>query len=375
MKGMAFRGEVYDLIANKATVAEVVSKAEQASECFAEARRLNPEDEYGYISATQMIIKVLEHAGRFHDGKAMQAALDPGAPKWLRESVQMAEDFLEQVRRNRLGESSSEYEEKCRAGLNSLYGDHDLALQQWGNVLNRNDVYKPPVRRQMVWTYLARRKRNWEHLTSKEVRRVVELLGQNMDQEPNDERNMRLWIKAIRHLQPPPTLESVIEKLAYWKTSSGALEPAYYLYVLYALKTIPTAGVAGSSLARDQAQRALADCKVLAKNRRNRTKSFEWLGPGEGLPRLVHQERLGEWDRGTDFWMDSSPLVRIGGVISRIWGGEAGEIEIEGGLPAFFVPARSGHSRGRSENFPVTFFLGFSYDGLRAWGVQDRKNV
>jgi len=241
-------------------------------------------------------------------------------------------------------------------------------------MLNRNEVYKPPVRRQMVWTYLARRRRNWEQLTPKEVRRVVELLGQNMDQEPNDERNMRLWFKAIRNLQPPPTLESVIEKLAYWKTSSGALEPAYYLYVLYALKTIPITGVAGSSLARDQARRALEDCRALARNRRNRTKSFEWLGPGEGLRRLVHQERLGEWNRDADFWTDSSPLARIGGVISRIRGGEAGEIEIEGGLTAFFVPGRSGHARGRSENWPVTFFLGFSYEGLRAWDVQDHKN-
>jgi hypothetical protein len=373
MKGMALRGEVYELIAKRAGVADVVRIAMEASKCFGEARRLDPEDEYGYISETQMIIKVLDHAGSFYEGDPMQAATDAGAPKWLRESLQTAEDLLEQVRRNHLGESSSEYEERCRAELNLLYGHHDVALQQWGNVLSRKDVYAPPVRRQMVWTYLARKRRNWANLNAKEVRRVVELLGQNMDQEPHDERNLRLWFQAVRYLDPPPTLESVIEKLAYWKASSGALEPAYYLYVLFALKTIPSAAFAGSALARDQFKRALEESRTLARNRRNRTKSFEWLGPGEGLRRLVHQERLGTWDRNTDFWMDPSPLQRIGGVISRIRGPEAGEIEIEGNLTAFFVPGRSGHAKGFSENRHVTCFLGFSYDGLRAWAVADRK--
>lgn len=374
MKGMALRNEAYELIAKRQPLTEVVRKAEDSSKAFNEARRLDPEDEYGYISETQMIIRVLDYAGGFHNGDAMQAATEAGAPAWLRQSVQAAEDLLAQVRRNHPDESPSDYEERCRAGLSDLYGDHDAALQRWGNVLNRKDVYAPPVRRQMVWTYLARRRRKWADLTTKDIRRVVELLGQNMDQEPHEPRNLRLWLEAIRHIQPVPTLENVIEKLAYWKSSTGGLEPTYYLYVLYALKTIPSANFAGSTLARDQARRALEECRGLARNRRNRTKSFEWLGPGEGLERLVRQERLGNWNRDADFWTDSSPLLRIGGVISRIHGPEAGEIEIAGGLTAFFVPGRSGHMKGRSENSAVTCFVGFSYDGLRAWSVQDRKD-
>jgi tetratricopeptide (TPR) repeat protein len=373
MKGMALRNEAYESIAARRPLTEVVRKAEDSARSFAEARRLDPEDEYGYISDTQMIIRVLDYAGSFHDGDAMRAATHEDAPSWLRQSVQTAEDLLDQVRRNHPGESPSDYEERCRAGLSALYGDHDAALQRWGNVLNRKDVYAPPIRRQMVWTYLARRRRKWAELTPKDIRRVVELLGQNMDQEPQEPRNLRLWLEAIRHIQPAPTLESVIEKLVYWKASTGGLEPTYYLYVMYALKTIPSGSFAGSTLARDQARRALEECRGLARNRRNRTKSFEWLGPGEGLERLVRQERLGSWNLDTDFWADSSPLLRIGGVISRIYGPEAGEIEIGGGLTAFFVPGRSSHMKGRSENSPVSCFIGFSYDGLRAWSVQDQK--
>ena len=45
-----------------------------------------------------------------------------------------------------------------------------------------------------------------------------------------------------------------------------------------------------------------------------------------------------------------------------------GFIELVGGLEAFFVPAKSGLSSG-SENTPVLAFLGFSYDGPRAWDI------
>ena len=61
----------------------------------------------------------------------------------------------------------------------------------------------------------------------------------------------------------------------------------------------------------------------------------------------------------------------LNGVVVRIQGPEAGEIEIEGGLRAFYVPGRVDHHKGEAENRRVQFFLGFSYDGLRAWEVRD----
>ena len=52
---------------------------------------------------------------------------------------------------------------------------------------------------------------------------------------------------------------------------------------------------------------------------------------------------------------------------------QAGFIELAGGLEAFFVPAKSRLHLG-SENTPVTVFLGFSYDGPRAWDVSREED-
>jgi hypothetical protein len=54
-------------------------------------------------------------------------------------------------------------------------------------------------------------------------------------------------------------------------------------------------------------------------------------------------------------------------------GPEAGEVEILGGLKAFFVPGRVGLTEERFINRAVELYLGFSYDGLRAWDVRETK--
>jgi len=95
------------------------------------------------------------------------------------------------------------------------------------------------------------------------------------------------------------------------------------------------------------------------------------LGSGSGIGKLVHHSQLGEWETNKEFWENTAPLVRFPGRIVSIEAPQAGQIEIQGGLNAFFVPGRGDYSRGRSENKAVTFFLGFSYDGLRAWEVRD----
>lgn len=157
-----------------------------------------------------------------------------------------------------------------------------------------------------------------------------------------------------------------IERVGYWRANADSLEACFYLYVLYALRALE-----GSVLARDNAIRFIEECRTRARSRRNRKKSFEWLGVGAGVGRLVHHSHLGEWLSETEFWDNTSPLVRVGGRVAKIDAPQAGQIDVEGGLQAFFVPARGDYARGRSENQAVTFFLGFSYEGLRAWEVRD----
>ena len=368
MKGMALRYQIGSLIEQRVRIEEIVELTKLASTSFEKARELKPDDEHGYISEVQMLARVLDYAGRSYRGRVLEYLSLPNVDPFLRDSLERAEDLLEHVRRNREGGGASPYEAECRGKLDELYGHYDRALETWGNLLDRRDVYRPPLRRQIVWTYLARRGRSWDELQSRELERVVNLLEENLQEEPNNDKNLRLWVQAVRRSIHPPSIEAVIERVGYWKANSGTLDATYYLYVFHALMTLE-----GFALPRAEAMRYIDESRQMARFRPKRTKSLEWLGTGAGIKRLVHHSELGEWLDKNEFWEKTDRLARERGRIVRIQGTQAGQINVNG-LLAFFVPGRGGYRRGYSENQLVDFYLGFSYDGLQAWEVKDVAN-
>ena len=372
MKGMAIRSQAYQLMQQpdpedpKSSLRTAISLAAQAAEQFITSREKEPNDEHGYIGHIQLLLRLIDFAKiALRADTVQQVLVNPMLDPSLRESLDLAEDLLEQARRLREGERPSAHVESCRNKLDAAYGRFDVVLQGWNNLLTRSDVYRPPVRRQLVHTYLVRKHREWDKLDDRELHRVLELLDQNIEEEPNEKKNIRLWMQAVRRLVPPVGLEPVIERVSYWKANSLEIDAVYYVYVLYALQAIE-----GSVLALPPMKENIEECRRRARLRPNRTGSFEWVGPGQRLQRLVHYSELGSWDSSQDFWENSKCLSRLKGTIVSLSGPEAGLVELSSGMRAFFVPGKSGHMRGRDENRLVTFFLGFSYDGPRAWEVQ-----
>jgi tetratricopeptide (TPR) repeat protein len=372
MKGMALRSQVFELmqqafpIPTKADLDQCLLTAAKAAEQFEIARSKQPNDAHGYVSHIQMIFRLVEFARVVLKADSDQDVLiNPHVGISIRESIDLAEDLLEQARKLREGERQSSHVEKCRVQLDSLYGNFNSVLQGWTNLLTRTDVYRPTIRRQLVYAYVARRERRWDRLASSEVNRVVELLEQNLTEEPNDRRNLRLWMQAVRRIDPARPIDQVIERVSYWKSNSSEIDAVYYLYVLHSLKAMQ-----GFSLSVGAMEENLDECRKRSRLIRVRTGSFEWLGRGEGIAKLVHYSELEGWDSDHDFWSSTGKLVRVKGTIAAMSGPESGQIEVAGGAKAFFVPGKSGHLRGRDENRAVEFYLGFSYDGLRAWEVK-----
>ena len=280
----------------------------------------------------------------------------------------MVESLLAHVKREREGVGASQYEVRASARVRGLYGDYSGAIQRLDSLTARLDVYQPPVRRQLAWAYLSRAGGDWARVSKRHLARVMDLLSKNLEEEPRAEQNIRMWMQASRFQEEPPSLESVIEQVHYWRSEPGIVDAAYYAYVLNALLAMD-----GSRLASGRYRQCLEECRELTRFRRNRDRSYEWVGEGTGIGRLVHVSRLGEWDRESRFWENKGPLQYVSGRISRISGPQAGRVELAGEIEAFFVPARSGFPMG-SENTPVSAFLGFSYDGPMAWNVSREED-
>ena len=365
MKGMVLRKQMEEAIGHREPTGQLIAIARGASECFRMARELDSDDEHGYISEVQMLINLMDYASRNIEGGIFRYVSSSTSEPFIRDAFDRAENLLDQVRRFRQGEMPSGYEAYCRAKLNALYGEHDVALQSWTNLLSDREIYRPPVRRQIVRTYLVRRGGSWYNLKPRELLRSVELIEDNLQEEPYNESDLRLWLQGIRFLPTPPSLEGVLERVTYWKANKGGLEASFYLYILHSLLAME-----GRRVHQDDAEGFLNECRLLSRQRRNRHRSFEWLGHGEGIRGLVHQLELGEWNEHSNFWSSVEKLKRVSGRISRIDGPQAGKIDLPGGLEAFFVPIRGNFFKGQSENEKVHFYVGFSYDGLRAWAVE-----
>jgi hypothetical protein len=370
MTGMALRMHLYGMMSGpvptKDILPEIINLTNRASEQFAIARDLEPDSEHGYISNIQMLLRVLDYARRAHAKNSVaELVVDPSIDSNIREYLGLAEQLLDQARNLREGDRSSEYVQRCRVQLDGLYGNYETVIQGWNNLLARKGVYFPPIRRQLVYAYLARRDRKWQTVSHKELTKIIGLLDQNLMEEPNDSRTLRLWMQAVRRADPPQQLSRVVERVSYWRASSKEIEPVFYLYILYALQALE-----GSALVADRLRENVEECRKRAKQKPNRTGSFEWIGNGRGLNRLVHYSELGQWSEEKDFWTGSQLLERVEGFIVSINGPESGLIEFKGGLKAFFVPGKSNHLKGQDENRRISCYLGFSYDGPRAWEVK-----
>jgi hypothetical protein len=186
-------------------------------------------------------------------------------------------------------------------------------------------------------------------------------------EEPDNERNIRLWFNAARRI-PSISIDAAIERLTYLYTNNKPLDALYYLYVLQTLKALD-----GSDLAKTKAEGLIKQTHLMARNSPRTDFAYNWLGHGPEMTRLVHFTKLGRFNDELGFYEKDSLLVRVKGKIAKANRPEVGYIELRCGLRAFFVPQRR---RAPMSNFgpmdvnkDVDFYLGFSYEGLRAWSV------
>lgn len=357
--GMVYRSRVYDGLRPEVSLDELAPWVADAAQEFAASRELSSSSkDHGFVSEIQMRIKVVQHATR---GTSLAKYLASAPHRLIVESVEKAEDLVSTLRYRGDPRRPSAFEQTERAKLNTLYGNYEDSLQLLNSLLERGTVPVTVVRRQLVWTYLARVDRNWRALSAKDVNRVVSLLDENLSNDGYSSSDALAWWRAVRFKEPALAGERVKEILAYWRSSNDCLDAEYCSYVAYALDVLE-----GAAASVGEAVKHARRSAELARNEGTRSRSVDWYGQGEGVASLVHHSELGKWDPNLDFWADTSRLRVVEGRVTQVRGPQAATCEI-GGLTAFFVPLRAGVVRGRDENRRIRGYLAFTHDGPRLW--------
>lgn len=376
MAGMGWRSELYDLLDSndgdfgdefESKLLDIVRKA---SSEFKSSRLLDRRSEYSYISQVQMILRVVGTASKAkgYQYKVMQFLSLPGNVPYL-ELVDQAQNLLSDLALIKGSEALSQLQESAQAHLEKLYGNHSVAIQHLTNILDRQESFRPPIRRAIIRAYAAKQKDDWNRLTDRELARVVELARDNMDEEPESDHNLRLWLRAVR-TENALSVNSVAEQLSYKRLQNPSVDTTYYLYIMKFLQL-----ESGDLAVAREVPTLIEECSQLARHLSRTTTSFEWLGGEARLAALAHLSVLGAWDENKRFWSNTEHLKVVRGRIAKIRHQGSGEIELPSGLRAFFVPSSGtvpgGYIAGQDMGREVEFYLGFSYDGLRAWSVRE----
>lgn len=336
-----------------------------AMQAFAESRAGMATD-HGLVTPLQLTTFVVD--------ALMKASKEPNLPsllatntkvaEWIAGQINEAEALLDELHTATLdGRSRHRFYERLTQELDLLYGDIEALLEQWRAIKEARGQESSALGLTLARTIFAGTGRDWSDVPEARSREIHEMLWETVSTGTSSDSDLRLWIQAYRRL-PEYSESTVLERLSS-AAEFGSLDAHYYLYVLNFMRWLR-----GDAQNQDRTRQFLEQCQRLARNK-NRSWSFEWVGESEPAPSVVHFTELGPQPPGANnFFSRVYLLRRLQGVIESIDGPQAGRIRVmPGRLTAHFRP-RLKFLQTRDINATVDFFLGFTYDGLRAYEVE-----
>lgn len=351
-------------------IKEIQNLYELSSMSFERAREIDPKDEYGYISNIELNISYLDFKYKI-SGLNERSIFLSRLNIYDLQALERAEELLEEIKTIKIGQEDGFYIKRCSGQILEYYSDYKTIIQNWNNLLDVSKSYpKESVRRQLVRAYVGRAK-GWDNLNAKDLERILQLIEENISENSNSVQNIYLWFQVARY-SDAITVNSAIEKVSRWRLLNQSLVSNYYLTCLHIIQSIN-----GDSLSKIKADQLLRETSEMSRTNTNRSYCQDWFGSGRNLLALIPTKKSISRDHNNEMIFNNEILHRVKGKIAEIRGPEAGNLELECGLKAFFIPARAfkgeGAVRDRHLNEMVEFYLGFSYDGLRAFDVSKVK--
>lgn len=343
---------------------------ERALDAFAKTRELEPEDEHGYITPVQLIARVAEgvlnvarrQAGKPNLGLADLTGGRDRVGQWLLDNLSTAYRLLDEIKHIRGPRPPSLYASRCDLSVAQLYPDNRQELiSRWRRQLIEYPAQGSVLQRGLIRLYLMQHQDRPEAIPQATAREIALWL-----EDSRTASDLRTWFRFFRRL-PEFSYQRAVSRAERMKhLEPDAIDTHYYLYILHYLLTLVE-----NKPFEVAVEAEVRECKRLAARSRYRDYGYEWLGNQTiGCP-LVHFSELGQWDARTHNYppAGASKLRVLRGVIDQIEGPERGWIRLGEKLRAFFPP-RGDFTQSEHAGRQVQFYLGFTYDGLRAYGVR-----
>lgn len=376
IKGMCYRTELYRLKDECWGDKDVALKQNllmrnyfnKASEAFDIAREVAPKKEHGYIAYIQMVMQMIEFeysisAYNKFGGKDYTLFITNNT--WCRDLLVNANEVI-----NEYFENNQEYEnpkiKEKQIQLMKFFGEKHAMLNAWNNLLGRKEFDQNLVRRQLSYAILAKNEFEWEKAKGKDLNKIIEYLEENLKNKV-EIRDLQLWFNAFRRISN--NMNELIKKVEEWEFQKPSSDTAYLLMCLYAVQAIN--GVKSGVDNYEKYQKKVQD---RIKTIYSKVFCAEWVGYVNDNSILINNKQIGIWNRDKQFFdTESNKLLKLKGKVQKYISRTQGYLEIENvGIKVMYQPALCNHfSDDAQKGTKVEFFLGFNYDGARAFEVRN----
>lgn len=346
---------------------EIKTQLENASKLFEKVRETNNKVA-GYISDIEMCIAVVDFGKEIYQCST-EDFIKEHKESWFMQYYDRALTLMEGFQNIKVEEDTEFYKvrlsAKCDESLQEMIVSIEDTILMWEEYLEKAiDEQKPVVRR-----FIARAREksfiNSHEIDQSSIKNVLQLMEDNIKQEPSNGSNIRIWFNALRYLEGDNSdilLDDALQKLATWKKIGDNFEAYYYYFILVCIKAIE-----GSSRAESLIPSLQDELKNKTAHMPNNRVIYEWLGAGNGVGRLInaYQSSNGRRNRKAIDEIEEKAQYIVGR-ISKYTNDRSARIRAYN-MEVFFSP--SGQLLQATEedvNKKVRFILGFSYDGLRA---------
>lgn len=347
-----------DLKAEAKWVQRIIFDTDTALTKFEESRTASNQNA-GYQAAIDLCIMVLDLAKSLSgiEDTVDFIAKDPAA--WYMKYLDEAEGLMKSWKNDN---DTGFYQLQDK--IDAFYGDIESlerTIAMWKSALNHAKP-EDEIQRRRLLARAEQRKLNiigYQNASQQEIDEIIGLAETNIRNEPKNSANIRIWFESIRYRSsksPEMLLDEALDKLSVWKEASGSIEAYYYYFICNCIKAIE-----GSSRAEADIPILQNDLKAKSEKRYDNRYIYEWLGIGKGLNRLKH------YPPAKITREEEKSLEILTGYIERYKNPGSATIRSHN-MEVFFNPkrAKQAFSQG-SEGTRVSFTLGFSYDGLRAY--------
>lgn len=327
----------------KQTISLVKELSNKSAYCFSRTRELSEDflelDSYGYVSHIQMRVQCIDLISNLlNSSKADLLTREPYID-WLDE----VQSLWEELKRGL--DEEDRFSVECANKILSLYDDFGRILQNLQNLADRDSTSRSIANRQIAHVLFLCIDKGYRQ--PEETYRILELMSSNIDLEPSEEKNYILWFRAARMLNP--SLDDTLSKITSWNGVHPFIDLSFYIYTLHVAKTI----IEHNSFSAQKALEYMNECHRYGCGD---VRIREWLTNGSDLDCIVKHSKN----------IDKSNFRYVRGTIDNYINDGSATIIIEDTeLKVFFNPQKS-HITRSDMNRRVQFFLGFSYDGLRA---------